>query len=459
MFPTVFLLLLSSPPELPVAPPPRPALPPGVDPLLADWSPRPATGKAEPWEKATDKDWVDPRFRLMDTGPFFNCTMRYPLGKGNETVYKATVVKLSAKGDASVVFDRCTMRLGAAWTGGFLNHSDRRFGLMNTPTPKGEMVFGLPKGAGWADFEGDWLVKAEQVTKPLPRWWMQYQGLYLNGDQTVFRYKIGETEVLDAIGLEQGNGYPVFTRTVEVQKTETEIVGLLIGVTGTSIIGTSSPEKKRFYQWTDAVKDGKRLAWAFLPVGKNTWSQSQNGQHRVMFRPSNQPGRVKFVVAAIPEDGVKEFAKFVDATAAPEEVAPLTKGSPKRWGEPIITKLERGKDQGAFAVDTLTIPYKNRFNALFFCTGLDFLKDGRVAVCTCHGDVWVVTVDEKAGTCSWQRFATGLYQPLGLKVIDGKIVVLERGQLTRLHDFNHDGEADFYECINNDWHTGGGEHA
>jgi hypothetical protein len=80
-------------------------------------------------------------------------------------------------------------------------------------------------------------------------------------------------------------------------------------------------------------------------------------------------------------------------------------------------------------------------------------------MCTCHGDVWLVKVDEKAGTCSWQRYATGLYQPLGLKVIDGKVVVLERGQLTRLHDLNDDGEADFYECINNDWHTGGGEHS
>ncbi|MEO2088929.1 MAG: heme-binding domain-containing protein, partial [Gemmataceae bacterium] len=51
------------------------------------------------------------------------------------------------------------------------------------------------------------------------------------------------------------------------------------------------------------------------------------------------------------------------------------------------------------------------------------------------------------------------YHPLGLKVVDGKVVVLERGQLTRLHDANDDGEADFYECVCNDWHTGPGEHS
>jgi hypothetical protein len=143
----------------------------------------------------------------------------------------------------------------------------------------------------------------------------------------------------------------------------------------------------------------------------------------------------------------------------PDDLDALTKPGPARWGKPIVTKLERGKDEGPFAIDTLTVPYDNPFKALFFCTGLDFLPDGRVAVCTCHGDVWLVRVDEAKAECHWQRFATGLYHPLGLKVVDGKVVVLERGQLTRLHDGNADGEADFYECLCYDWDTGAGEHS
>jgi hypothetical protein len=46
-----------------------------------------------------------------------------------------------------------------------------------------------------------------------------------------------------------------------------------------------------------------------------------------------------------------------------------------------------------------------------------------------------------------------------LKVVDGKVIVLERGQLTRLHDLDGDGEADFYENVCHDWHTGAGEHS
>ena len=106
MLPTFLVLALSAPQaDLPVAPPPRPAglgLLPGADPSLADWTPRPALGQHEPWERMTDKDWIDARLRQMDTGPFFDCTMRFPLGKSSELVYKAAVVKLGAKGDAEI---------------------------------------------------------------------------------------------------------------------------------------------------------------------------------------------------------------------------------------------------------------------------------------------------------------------------------------------------------------------
>src|SRR4051812_8910499 len=187
MLPPLLIFVLPAPPaELPLAPPPRPAglgLLPGADPSLADWTPRPALGHFEPWERMTDKDWTDARFREMDTGPFFDCTMRYPLGKGQQTVYKATVVKLGPKGEAAAVFDRNTLRLSAAWTGGFLNHSDRRFGLLNTPTPKGEMQFATAPGPGWADPKGKWETTEKRFTAPLPKEWAKYRGLYVHGDR------------------------------------------------------------------------------------------------------------------------------------------------------------------------------------------------------------------------------------------------------------------------------------
>ncbi len=391
MLPLALALLLPAQP--PVAPPPRPAgLPPGLDPGLADWTPRPA-GK-EPWERATDKDWVDARFRKMDTGPVLNCTMDYPLGAGRQRVYKASVLRFP-DGKGGAVFDRSTCQLAAAWSGGYLQHSDRRFGLLNTPFPIGKMVFAAPSGSGWANPDGGWVPPRGRFTAPLPKEWVKYRGHYLHGGRVAWAYTVGGVEVLEVAWPTPSEG--VLAREVRVGP---------------------SPRPMAFRG----------------PEGRV-----------VTLPPSDTTRQVRFV-------GNERVAEHID-------LGIHTQPGPDRWRAPIVTKLVRGTGAGPFAVDTLTIPYENRFGALFFCTGLDFLRDGRVAMCTCHGDVWLVTVNDAAGTCSWQRYATGLYHPLGLKVVDGKVVVLERGQLTRLHDNNSDGEADFYECVCNDWHTGGGEHS
>ncbi len=387
------LLLAAAPFDQPPA-----KLPAGIDPALADWTPRPAQGKAEPWEKMTDKDWIDPRFREMNTGPALNCTLRYPVGKGTEVAFKAIVIKLNEKGDACAAYDRSTMQLVAIWTGGHLNHSDRRFGLLNTPTPKGTVLFSTAPRTAWSVEGAPAAGKPPFTAPPDPE--VKYRGHFLQDGRVVFRYTVGDRRVEETINLaERSKNGPAVGRTVHVW-----------------------PGKKAIL-W--AADDANGKPKRFAPSEEDQFDGRDYG---------GKPEGVDLLLLA-------------------------TGPGKARWGEPLVTKLEQANPNGPFAVDTLTIPYKNRFGALFFCTGLDFLKDGRVAVCTCHGDVWLVTVDEKAGTCSWQRHATGLYHALGLKVIDDKVVVLERGQLTRLHDANGDGEADFYECVNGDWHCGGGEHS
>src|SRR5690606_3219474 len=55
-----------------------------------------------------------------------------------------------------------------------------------------------------------------------------------------------------------------------------------------------------------------------------------------------------------------------------------------------------------------------------------------------------------AAELRWRRIATGLFQPLGLKIVGNQIYVTCRDQLARLHDLNGDEEIDFVECFNND---------
>ncbi len=172
---------------------------------------------------------------------------------------------------------------------------------------------------------------------------------------------------------------------------------------------------------------------------------------RVLF--SYSVNNIKYLDAPWVENG--EFVRVV-APAAEHPLAYLTRGggdSP-RWPQVLTTPIRLGAAH-PYAVDTIEPPFQNPWNALLFFGDHDFLADGRAAIATIQGDVWTVDGldDDEHRQARWRRFATGLHQALGLVVADGTPYVLGRDQITRLHDLDADGEADFYECVNNQYTT------
>jgi len=92
-------------------------------------------------------------------------------------------------------------------------------------------------------------------------------------------------------------------------------------------------------------------------------------------------------------------------------------------------------------------------------TGMDFLPNGDLAICTWLGDVYVVEKPTGApAAATYRRFARGLCEPGGLKVIDGDIYIVQKQELTRLRDTDGNGEADLFECITQDWGFTGNYH-
>jgi len=65
-------------------------------------------------------------------------------------------------------------------------------------------------------------------------------------------------------------------------------------------------------------------------------------------------------------------------------------------------------------------------------TAFDFFPDGKsAAVSTWNGDVWIVKgIDDDLKQLTWQRFATGLHEPLGVVVKDGDVFTTGRGTPT-----------------------------
>jgi glucose/arabinose dehydrogenase len=164
--------------------------------------------------------------------------------------------------------------------------------------------------------------------------------------------------------------------------------------------------------------------------------------------PSTDRVRFAVAVASLPATA----ATPLPAPDAPEPLEPLTRGGPGRYPQVVTTHGTLGTGDAPYVVDTLTVPETNPFHSWMRCAAFDFFADGeRAAVSTWSGDVWVVSgIDDDLDVLQWRRFATGLFDPLGLRIVGDVVHTLGRDGITRLHDRDQDGEADFYERFNND---------
>ena len=138
-------------------------------------------------------------------------------------------------------------------------------------------------------------------------------------------------------------------------------------------------------------------------------------------------------------------------TGWPEEPGPLafTDFSAKK----VVTQGELSTKLGEpYVTDRIKLPDDNAWKAPMYVSGVDFFDDGRVAICTFHGDVWIGSgLDAKLEQVTWERFATGLYHPLGLKVVNGMIHVTCRDGLWKLLPGpGGKGSAQTYTVFNSD---------
>ncbi len=153
------------------------------------------------------------------------------------------------------------------------------------------------------------------------------------------------------------------------------------------------------------------------------------------------------------DEQISAFAAFVELQADRLAADPraLCKGGPRLWDESIVTHGELGDAELPYAVDTLPLPDDNPWGAWLRTSALDFFSDGRCAVCTLGGDVWIVDgIDGDLDELRWTRFAAGLFEPLGLKVVDDIVYVTCRDGVWRLFDQDGNGEADHHDCFHQD---------
>lgn len=121
------------------------------------------------------------------------------------------------------------------------------------------------------------------------------------------------------------------------------------------------------------------------------------------------------------------------------------------WNDPLDQETTSSGPilkQNGLAVDDIPLPLPNPWKRNVRPSDFDFFPDGRFAMVTFDGDVWIANqVDGLGRPIRWTRFASGLHEPMGLRVEDERIIIFDRNGLIRLVDRDQNGEADVYECL------------
>ena len=363
---------------------------------------------------------------------------------GNAKSNNALTLDLGNK--TTISYELGTMRTIGAWTGGFLDFSGTLHHRLRAGGLPGARFESIERADGW---QWAWGGKAENPIPDLfpktvwPEEQLRYNGHYPFGDETVISYSVQGRPVLESPRLEEIEGIPIIHHrlTINAGKNQLELIVL-----------DDNPEIE------DGIATiGHSIAWLQAKHDGVKFRASANGKLVLQIPASSKPIHLNVALAHDESDSIHDKAP----TDQVINLLNKTKGGPRRWNttHTVRGRLATSTFQG-YVMDSITVPLKNAYNSWMRTSSLAFFPDGRLAVGTLPGDVWIVSgINDELDKVTWQRFAAGLYEPLGMKVVDGVLTAITRGRIVKLHDYNNDGEADFYEAFFNEDEPDKGWHA
>ena len=342
----------------------------------------------------------------MDYGPFMQHSVSYGEIKNKNAEYfedtteKAMIIDLP--NDLVFCYDATLMSVSGIWKGKIANAEKTNYMSYKGSRPLipgGEVLYKNIDTPCWAVNRPDNLKKEN----------IKYLGHYLHEDQVILKYKIGDREILE-----------------------------------TPAVSKNGKEWSRNFR----IGPGASTLYLKLAKGENGASNSpqlQDGKY-VQIAPSDKTHTYSFAVARSKR---LDLGKIDHSSH--HDFGKLTKGGPRRWPTDVQTVVDPGENNNGYALDILTAPLANPWGSWMRTTAIDFFEDGTIAVCTLSGDVWIVkTEKDNPNALTWSRYASGMYEPLGLRVVKDEIYVRGRDRITKLHDLNNDGEADYYESFYED---------
>jgi hypothetical protein len=409
-----------------------------------------------------------------------------------------SVVTLRLDNNVHLSYSMLRMGTVAAWQG-TLNVSDTKFNRYRgegKPLVEGELLLGL--GTWQWTYNGKLASLQTSTGKraPLPEQYLRYFGHYTYGKEVVLSYAISGRKILEYPRSINQNNQLILSQTLQISPGSTAeelCVGWMqdsaatfkdgIMTTNGKFIGSQGSINSNLLVSTANHQDGTSQTIAAGIVSSApglSWRVDADHRLLVTFPVSKETMTVEILrTSGKGTDGIAQFGILVQERTVKKEFADLGRmiqGGATLWSNKVMTKGEvnasrphfdpryfKDKDKTApeklvaipedypYVVDNIGLPFDNAYNAWVRPTSLDFMSDGRLVLGTYMGDIWMASgVDEGLQKVSWQRIATGLYEPMGIKVVRDQIYVTCRNGIIRLNDLNQDGETDFYEVFHPD---------
>lgn len=361
--------------------------------------------------------------------------------------------------EAYACFDTDLLRWSVAWTGEFLpmvtmaQISYRDFFNKDNQIPH---VLGQPKMAtghypGWSVGHPEFTDPRppapnpeDPSSGPIPLEMGRWNGVYMDGEHAVMAYQIGTTGIYEKPGSIREGDEVGFLRTFRIDEVQDSLSltvaevtdGVQSEVTGRSaVIYHETARDSVTAVGVSGEESGVRLD---VTRDRYVTASIDPGIDNLTFQLVGWKG---------PADRLGEFKQMLDN---PVEEINIRGNSPERWPQTVRTRGHLAPDTAAYVIDRLILPLPNPWKRNVRVADLAFFDDGSAAIVTFGGDVWIVEgIDDQLRDMRWRRFASGMYEPQGIEIVEGDIYVFGKDGITRLHDRSGNGEADFYENFSN----------
>ncbi len=360
-------------------------------------------------------------YHLADHGPAFFQTFGdwFKGTERRESAIKGIALSYSAFPNRVALFNTENLSLVSA--------TDQGVNLINTPwgaghgkvnqfNNKDSYLFTAAEGSVWADESGSFDDK-----RPIKGYGnfshLDFNGYFRHGPQVILDYSVNGTRILDTLS-DHKNG---LLRFLEVAPHKKELTVRLL----------DSSSEKNFGLNSNAVDGGVETSF-------------KDGVHLMRLEPSDSTTLVTLLYTKNRED------------EAPDPIAltPLTKGGPGISPETFEVDAQIESSDKPWLVDQVPLPpalEKSPYKSKVRMSDIDFFSDGdRALLSTWDGDIWHLSGLKEFKKLTWKRYATGFFEPLGLKIVDDVPYISGRDGIYKTHDLNNDGEADKFEIFNND---------